>query len=126
MSVQQVGFVGPIFGVADEPTFGFVQTFGENFESEETMLLDGDGDIVAAAYHGKKGEVTLEAIVSVPAGAPTHADIGTSFTLVAATFSFFPRSVETTKSNSGWVTVRMTGSVFTSFAGVTTTTTTTT
>ena len=125
MSVDQVGIVGPIFGVEDE-SWGYVQTQGENFESEETMLMDGDGDIVAAAFHGKKGEITLEAVIKVPASAPTHADIGTAFSIVSSSFVFYPRTVEKTKSNSGWVSLRMAGSIFPEFAGVTSTTTTTT
>ncbi len=125
MSVIQVGVSGVLFGVDDE-SWGYIQSFGEAAEAEETLLMDGDGDIVAAAYHGKKIEVTAEAIIKVPASAPTHLDIGTLFTLVAANFSFYPRTVEVTKSNSGWVSLRMAGTVFLGFVGVTTTTTTTT
>lgn len=125
MSVEKVGTVGTIWGVDDE-SWGYMQTFEDTVESQETMAQNGQGDHVAVAYHGKKGDVSFEALIFLIAGAPNYDNIGKGFSLVASDFDFFPRSFTVVKSNSSFQIIRGVGSYFPEFSVPATTTTTTT
>ena len=122
MATILVGVSGPEFGVEDE-SWGFIQNLSQSFEMNEEELIDGDGDIVAAAYHGKKGEVTFDFVIKTEADIPDHTAIGGLLTLIAADFSIYVRQVTKTHSNQGFLTGSGVGSVFPEFSGVTTTTT---
>ncbi len=125
MAVEKVGTAGTLWGVEDE-LWGYFQTFEDTIESQETTAQNGQGDIVAAAFHTKKGDVSFEAVIFLLGNTPNFDNIGKEFSLVASEFDFFPRSFTKVKSNSSFVVIRGTGSYYPEFSTPATTTTTTT
>jgi len=57
------GFTGPVWGTVGDATI-IVDNIRESYGSEWEELANGDGDIVAAVAHGKKGEVTMDFVMT--------------------------------------------------------------
>lgn len=57
MAATQYGLAGAIFGTVDQTEY-ILENLSQTGSIEETELTDGDGDVVAAAYHGKKAEIS--------------------------------------------------------------------
>jgi len=81
MAATIVGLTSITFGGSSETTCVFT-SFSQTSDSDKTIVVDEDGDMVAAAYHGKKSVASLSGYIK--ASLPT---IGASITLANATAS---------------------------------------
>lgn len=105
MSYTLYGTTGAIFGTVDQTSY-YLQSLAETGTIEETELTDGGGDVVGAAYHGKKAEITGEFTVRA-SGYPTTGLLGTTMTITgdskfAATY--IVTGVTNTKNQAGFMT----------------------
>ena len=122
-SAELVGLSGPKFGVDSGETWGYIQNLEDSFEAEETVLPDECDGIVAAAYHRKRGTVTFDFIIKVPAGVPSIEQLGQNLKLTAAEFEGPLRVISKAQVNNGWQSGRGEVSIFPEFSTPATTTT---
>lgn len=115
----------PLWGTTDETALGIIVTKLEKVtDAEETTMPNGQGDIVHVAYHGAGDEYTCEFKVQA-AGYPAAALVATTVTLVDTVFAgtYIVKTVSNVKEQGQFMGGSMT---LRNWAGVTTTTTTTT
>ena len=79
MAATIVGLTSITFGGSSE-TVAVFTSFSQTSDSDVTIVVDEDGDRVAAAYHGKKSVASMSGFLK--AATPT---IGASITLANAT-----------------------------------------
>jgi hypothetical protein len=128
MPATQYGVAGAIFGTIDQTDY-FISNIAETGSIEEAELTDGDGDIVAAAYHGKKSEISCDFTVRA-ASYPTTSLLGATITILGDTkfaATYIVTGVTNTKTKADWMTGSFTARrhLPSDLALVTTTTTTT-
>lgn len=128
MSYTQYGTSGPVFGTVDQTSY-YLQNLAETGSIEEVELTDGGGEIVGAAYHGKKSEITGDFTVRA-SGYPSTSLLGTTMTIsgdskFAATY--IVTGVTNTRTQAGFMTGSFTARrhLPSDLSLVTTTTTTT-
>lgn len=133
MAVALYGtLTAPKWGCTDEASLGIVITnFDKTTEREETLLNNGQNDVVHAAYSAEATEATCDFKVA-NVGYPDEDLVGGSVVITDTEFAgtYIVRSVGNTKTNTDFMTGSMTLRSFELFDGTdefpTTTTTTTT
>ncbi|NQT14697.1 MAG: hypothetical protein HQ582_18210 [Planctomycetes bacterium] len=125
MAAILIGMTGPEWGTTDETSF-IVDNIREVYGQQKAELANGQGDIVAAAYHGKTDQITLDFSVKTT-GAPTGSIRGASFTLTDTDFdgTYYVDEVTNSKAKGEWKTGSLTATAYPE-SGFTSTTTSTT
>jgi hypothetical protein len=132
MAVALYGtLTAPKWGCTDESSLGIIVTnFDKTTEREETLLNNGQNDVVHAAYHAAASEATCDFKVA-NTGYPSDALVGAAVTITDPEFAdvYIVRSVTNTKTSTDFMTGSMTLRAFPAFDGanpITTTSTTST
>jgi hypothetical protein len=129
MAVALYGtLAAPKWGCTDEGSLGIIVTnFDKTTEREETLLNNGQNDVVHAAYHAEATEATCDFKVA-NTGYPDEDLVGGVVTITDAQFAgtYIVRSVGNTKTSTDFMTGSMTLRAFELFSGAGVTTTATT
>jgi hypothetical protein len=128
MAVALYGtLAAPKWGCTDEGSLGIVVTnFDRTTEREETLLNNGQDDVVHAAYHAEATESTCDFKVA-NTGYPSDDLVGGTVTITDTEFAgeYIVRAVTNTKTSTDFMTGSMTLRSFELFDGSGATTTTT-
>ena len=116
-----IGLSTPVWGTIGDSEI-IVDNIRESYGGEWDELTDGDGDIITAVSHGKKGEVSMDfvlkdgsaasyllqpaAVLTLPTG---ETDIASSQTLYLVNW-------EKTKSKGGWLSGTLTANYYPSMS----------
>lgn len=105
MAYTLYGTTGAIFGTVDQTSY-YLQSLAETGSIEEVELTDGGGEIVGAAYHGKKSEISGEFTVRA-SGYPATTLLGQTMTITGDTkfaATYIVTGVTNTKNQAKFMT----------------------
>lgn len=102
MADVTIGTANLEFGIVDD-TWGLIQNLTYNENVQETRAIDGDGDVVGAAFHGGLTEVSGTYVWLADLNSPgAHVGDGTAITLTDGDSpgSIYVTSATNSKSNA--------------------------
>ena len=108
MSNTLVGLQTPVWGTIGDSEI-IVDNISEALGGDREPLQDGDGDIVAASYHGDVTEVTMDLVLKDGAAANYLLARGAVLTLpsgetdIASGYTLYLDTWEKNKSRGGWL-----------------------
>lgn len=95
------------FGILAE-SYGVAQTFSQNKTTEITQIIDHEGSVAGAAFHGAKASVNLTVLCS----SFPNLDGGDVVSLandIGLTGSVYAQNVSINKTNTGWMSASIDG-----------------
>lgn len=121
MPETQIGLSTPVWGTIGDAQI-IVDNIRESYAGEWEELTDGEGDIIVAVSHGKKGEVTMDFTMKAAAAASYLKEPGAAITLpsgesnIAASKTLYLVSWEKTKAKGAWMSGTLTANYYPSMS----------
>jgi len=116
-----MGLSTPVWGTVGDSEI-IVDNIRESYASEWDELTDGDGDIVTAVAHGKKGEVSMDFVLKDGSATSYLLQPGAALTLptnesdIASGQTLYIVSWEKTKSKGAWMSGTLTANYYPSMS----------